>query len=215
MAFALVGILPPAWIYFWAGWGQFYIKELMLIWLGCSICGMFADGKRRTQATIYAGLISLGTVAFIMVCCFSEQTLKDRMLSAECVADFILMAILFVAWIVCGTTLSKERKWMTAGFLVMVGTDVFFTIGWFSAATMRHWYPVGQIAAYLVWVAGPLKAESGEFRMWLAKLFVGRRQHMQDATAKIERLIASTANNSYGKAQRTMARRIIEELRRT
>lgn len=170
-AFALVGILPPAWIYFWAGWGQFYVKELMLVWLGCSICGMFVKDRNRTQAVISAALLSLGTIAIVMACCFAEQTVKDRLLAAECVADTILLAIV-VACIGCGAKLSNEWKWITAGFLVMVGTDVVFTIGWFSAETIRHWYPLGAIAAYLIWVAGPMRrVKLPEFRQSLEKKF--------------------------------------------
>jgi hypothetical protein len=215
-ACSLVGSLPPPWIYFWSAWGQFYVKEFMLIWLGCSICGMFVKGRNRTQAVISCAIISLGTVAMVLAFCFPEQRLKDRLLSAECIADMILLVIVFLAWIGRGIKLSGGWKWITAGFLVMVGTDVFFTIGWYSTDTIRHWYPVGQIAAYAIWVAGALKEFSlSESRVYLAKLFAGRRQHMKDATATIDRLIASTANNSYGKAQRIMARRIIEELRRT
>lgn len=156
-AFALVGILPPTWIYFWGAWGQFYAKEVMLIWLGCSICGMFVEGRNRPQAVISAGVVSLFTIAIVMACCFSEQTLKDRLLAAECVADTILLVIVFVAWIGRAARLSNEWKWITAGFLLMVGTDVVFTIGWFSADTIRHWYPLGQILAYSVWVAGPMR----------------------------------------------------------
>jgi len=164
-AFAFAGILPPTWIYFWAGWGQFYAKELMLIWLGCAICGMFAEGQNKPQAVISAALISLIVIVLVMVFFFQGETLKDRLLAAECVADTILLAIVFVAWIGRRAKLSNEWKWITAGFLVMVGTDVLFTVGWFSAETMRHWYPVGQIAAYLIWVAGPLrKVRLPEFR---------------------------------------------------
>jgi hypothetical protein len=212
-AFYFKGILPPAWIYFWAAWGQFYVKEFMLIWLGCSICGMFAKGRNRTQAVISCGVVSLGTVAIVMAFCFPEQTLKDRLLAAECIADMLLLVIVFLAWIWRGIRLSGEWKWIAAGYLIMVGTDVFFTIGWYSNETLRHWYPVGQIAAYAVWVAGPLRSALEDSRRYMARLFAGR--HLKHATATIERLINSTANNSYGKAQRTMARRIIEELRRS
>lgn len=171
-AYALTGILPPTWIYFWGAWGQFYAKELMLIWLGCAICGMFVEGRNRPQAVISAGMVSLFTIAIVMACCFSEQTLKDRLLAAECVADTILLVIVFVAWIGRGARLSNEWKWITAGFLVMVGTDVLFTIGWFSAETIRHFYPLGCIAAQLIWVAGPLrKVKLPEFRQSLEKRF--------------------------------------------
>ena len=174
-AYALVGILPPAWIYFWAAWGQFYAKELMLIWLGCAICGMFVEGRNKSQAIISAALMSFFTMAFVVVFAFQGETLKERLLAAECIVDTILLLIVFVAWVGRGSKLSNEWKWITAGFLAMVGTDVFFTVGWFSAETMRHWYPVGQIIAYGVWICGPLrKVKLPEFRKSLG-------QKIQDA----------------------------------
>lgn len=72
---------------------------------------------------------------------------------------------------------------------------------------------LGAVAAYVIWTVEPCMAIPSDCRRYLAKIF--SRHYLHEATAKIEGLIASTANNSYGKAQRTMARRIIEELRRT
>jgi len=178
-AYALIGIFPPTWIYFWAGWGQFYVKELMLIWLGCAICGMFVEGRNKSQAIISTALMSLIAIVLVMVFFFQAETLKDRLLAAECVADTILLVIVFLAWIGRRAQLSNECKWITAGFLIMVSSDVFFTVGWFSAETMRHWYPAGQIIAYGVWICGPLrKIKLPECRADLGKKF-GEIQKVQ------------------------------------
>jgi hypothetical protein len=82
-------------------------------------------------------------------------------------------------------------------------------INWMNASRCGQ---LGAVAAYVIWTAEPCMEVSGDCRRYLAKVF--SRLYLNEATAKVERLINSTANNSYGKAQRIMARRIIEELRR-
>lgn len=170
-AYLLRGFLPATWIYFWGSWGQFYVKELMLVWLGCAICGMFAEsrGMSKSQAIISATMLSAFTIAFSIAFCFSAETLKGRILAAEITADTILLVIIAVAWITgSGKRLPNIWKWITAGFLVMVGSDMLFTIGWFSTEKIRHFYPLGAIAAYLIWCIGPLRsARLTEFRQSL------------------------------------------------
>jgi hypothetical protein len=111
-----------------------------------------------------------------------------------------------------GRTIPAPFGMLVLGIAVHSLSDGLLCAAQYHGNDLTAWYPLGAVSALGIWI---IAAESGELRMWLAKLFAGRRQHMKDATATIDRLIASTANNSYGKAQRIMARRIIEELRRT
>jgi len=155
-----------------ASWSQIALKELMLIWLACSICGMFVAEKRKSFATLSAAFLSLGSAAMITVFAPAGETLKNKLLDAEIAANMILLAVVFIGWIGRRDRLTGMWKFISLGFMVMVGSDLVFTILWTFWDGARHWYPLGAIAAYLIWVAGPLrKIKLPEFRKSLEKKF--------------------------------------------
>lgn len=154
--------------YVTASWSQIAIKELMLIWLACSICGMFVAERRKSFATISAAFLSLAAGSLITVFSANGETLKDKLLDGEIAANMILLGMVFVGWVSRKDRLDSTWKCITAGFMVMVGSDLVFTILWTFWDGARHWYPLGVVAAYLIWVAGPMrKVRLGEFRVSL------------------------------------------------
>jgi len=200
-------------VYGWAYWAQRLGKYFILILLACSICGMLVDEKDRTAKIGSTAIIALGTFGFATVAFSMGHSLKDSLLAAEIATNMLLAGIIILAWMGRKAVLSAEQKTETLGFVVLIASDFVFTLLWMKWHGARHFYPLGVIPAYLIWIAEPLKAEFWKLRISLERLFIG--QHQKHATATIERLINSTANNSYGKAQRTMARRIIEELHKS
>lgn len=142
-------------VYPTATWSRHGIRNLILIWLGCSICGMFSE--KRVQSAITAAFLSLGTAALVLSVGLAGETIKDKLLDAEIVACFVLLAYVALAWI-GGRTLESDNKWKAAGFLVMIGSDLIFTLLWLKWDGARHWYPLGAIAAQLVWIIGPLRS---------------------------------------------------------
>jgi hypothetical protein len=153
-------------------WGFYSLKYLMLIWLACSICGMFVAERRKSFATISAAFLSLASGALITVFSANGETLKDKLLDGEIAANMILLAIVFIGWIGRRDRLEQTWKWIALGFMVMVGSDLVFTILWTFWEGARHWYPMGAIAAYLIWVAGPLRrVKLPEFRQSLQHKF--------------------------------------------
>lgn len=151
--------------YWQATWIRHAIRNMLLIWLGCSICGMFSEN--RVQDTIAAAFLSLGIAAMVFFVGSAGETIKDKLLGAEIVACFVLLAYIALAWI-GGRTLESDNKWKAAGFLVMIGSDLIFTLLWLKWDGARHWYPLGAISAQLVWVIGPLrKVRLREFRVGL------------------------------------------------
>jgi hypothetical protein len=155
--FALVFIFGRP-FYAWASWGQVAIKQLMLIWLACSICGIFVQERRKSFTRITAAFLSLGSAAIITALSASGETLKDRLLDAEIAANMILLGMVFIGWISRRAMLDQTWKWIVAGFMLMVGSDLLFTGLWTFWDGARHWYPMGAIAAQAVWIAGPLKS---------------------------------------------------------
>lgn len=143
--------------YAWASWSQIAFKELMLIWLACSICGMFVAERRKSFASISAAFLSLGSAAMITAFAANGETLKDKLLDGEIAANMILLAIVFFGWISRRDKLDSTWKWIAFGFMVMVGSDLVFTVLWTFWDGARHFYPLGAIAAYAVWIIGPLK----------------------------------------------------------
>jgi hypothetical protein len=158
--------------YAWSAWAAKGIRGLMLIWLACSICGMFVAERRKSFATISAAFLSLASGALITVFSANGETLKDKLLDGEIAANMILLAIVFIGWIGRRDRLEQTWKWIALGFMVMVGSDLVFTILWTFWEGARHWYPMGAIAAYLIWVAGPLRrVKLPEFRQSLQHKF--------------------------------------------
>jgi hypothetical protein len=170
--------------YWQATWIRHAIRNMLFIWLGCSICGMFSE--KRIQSAITAAFLSLSAAVLVFSVGFAGETIKDKLLDAEIVACLTLLAYIAVVWI-SGNALESDNKWKTAGFLVMVGSDLIFTMLWDGMPTLklghftipawhwdgaRHWYWTGATLAYGVWVAGPLRrVRLGEFRVSLEKKF--------------------------------------------
>lgn len=156
--------------YVWASWSQIAVKELMLIWLACSICGMFVAEIHRFQAKITAFVVSISSAALITAVSASGETLKDRLLDGEIAANILLLGMVFLGYLGRRDRLDSNWKWIAAGFMVMVGSDLIFTALWTFWDGARHWYPLGCIAAQLIWVAGPLrKVKLPEFRQSLGQ----------------------------------------------
>lgn len=143
-------------IYPWASWVQMAGKGLLLIWLGCSICGMFVAERDKVKTVLATGFISAASMSLVVSAFFSRDSLKDRLLDAEIVASILLLGMIALGWIGRSSYLSAEWKIITAGFVLMVGSDLLFTALWTFWDGARHWYPLGTIAAQLVWVAGPI-----------------------------------------------------------
>lgn len=170
------------------GWAQCSVKELMLIWLACSICGMFVSENRKSITVISAAFLSLASAAIIAVFSFAGETLKDKLLDGEIAANMILLGFVAVGWISRRDRLKGNWQWIVAGFMVLVGSDLIFTILWAGMPEIRisshvlmpawewtgarHWYPLGAISAYLIWCIGPLRSvRLTEFRQSLDKKF--------------------------------------------
>jgi hypothetical protein len=159
-------------IYGWYAWSQFAFKELFLIWLACAICGMFVAEKDRSRAYISAAFISLATCAMVTVFAFQAETLKDRMLDGVISANIVMLAIVFVAWIGRRQFLSDGWKVITIGFAALIGGDFLVTVLWKFWDGAQYWQQLPTIAAYLIWVAGPMRTvRLGEFRVSLEKKF--------------------------------------------
>jgi hypothetical protein len=153
-----------------ATWIRHATKNLMLMVLGCSICGMFEEKENRLQASVIAGFISLGTAALALSVGIAGETLKDRLLTGEIVACTLLLSYIFLAWV--GQSLKDDNRWTAAGFVMMIGSDLLFTLLWLKWSGARHLYPIGALAAYGIWVLGPLrKIRLPEFRKSLEKRF--------------------------------------------
>ncbi len=154
-------------------------KYLLLVWLACSICGMFVAERRKSFGTISAAFLSLSSGALITVFSATGETLKDKLLDGEIAANMVLLGMVFVGWVSRRDRLDSTWKWITAGFMVMVGSDLVFTILWTFWDGARHWYPLGAITAQLIWVAGPMrKVKLPECRADLGKKF-GEIQKVQ------------------------------------
>lgn len=112
-----------------------------------------------------------------------------------------------------------QKPWgvTSAGLLMLLASYALAALSreyhWISWMNASRGGQLGTIATYVIWTAEPCMELPGDCRRYLAKVF--SRPYLNDATAKIELLINSTANNSYGRAQRAMGQRIIEELRRS
>jgi hypothetical protein len=159
-------------VYAQAFWIFYSLKYLMLIWLACSICGMFVAERRKSFGTISAAFLSLSCGALITVFSANGETLKDKLLDGEIAANMILLGMVFVGWVSRRDRLDSTWKWITAGFMVMVGSDLVFTILWTFWDGARHWYPLGCISAQIIWIVGPLKSSRlPGFRMSLPKKY--------------------------------------------
>jgi hypothetical protein len=143
-------------VYAWSYWGAHALKGLLLIWLGCSICGMFVAERDKIKTVFMSGFVSVASISFVMFAFFRGDSLKDRLLDAEIVASMILLGMIALGWLGRSSYLSPAWKIITAGFVLMVGSDLIFTVLWSFWDGARHWYPIGTIAALGVWVAGPL-----------------------------------------------------------
>jgi hypothetical protein len=141
-----------------AFWIFYSLKYLMLVWLACSICGMFVAEKRKSFATLSAAFLSLGSAAMITVFASAGETLKNKLLDGEIAANMILLAVVFIGWIGRRDRLTGMWKFITFGFMVMVASDLIFTILWTFWDGARHFYPIGAISAQLIWIIGPLRS---------------------------------------------------------
>lgn len=146
----------PKLVYGWIGWSQMAVKQLMLLWLACAICGMFVAERNKVQTIITAAFLSLAGGALVTVAFCTGETLKDRLLDGEIAANFLLLGMVALGWIGRRDRLSPAWKWITAGFMVMIGSDLACTALWTFWEGARHYYPVGAIAAQAIWCAGPL-----------------------------------------------------------
>lgn len=154
------------WVY-WAG------KGLMLIWLGCSICGMFAAERDRLKVVFATAFMSASSISIVMSVFFASEKLKDRLLDAEIVTNLIIFGMIFLGWIGRRAFLSKEWKWITAGFMLMVAGDLAVTLLWFVWDGARHWYALGNILALSIWIAGPIASVNlVEFRRSIGQRIV-------------------------------------------
>jgi len=157
--------------YWQATWIRHAIRNMLLVLLGCSVCGMFAE-KNRIQAGFTAGAISLFMTSLVFCIGMSGKTLGNKLLEGEIVACLILLAYIALAWIGSAGKLSADNKWTAAGFMVMIGSDLVFTILWTFWDGARHFYPIGAISAQVIWICGPLrKIKLPECRADLGKKF--------------------------------------------
>lgn len=143
-------------IYGQCAWLQLAGKGLLLIWLGCSICGKFAAECDRLKVVFATAFMSASSISIVMSVFFASEKLKDRLLDAEIVTNLIIFGMIFLGWLGRRAFLSKEWKWITAGFMVMVGGDLAVTLLWFVWDGARHWYALGNILALSIWIAGPI-----------------------------------------------------------
>jgi hypothetical protein len=155
--------------YYWqATWTRHAIRNLLFVIFGCSLCGMFRE--KRVQSIITAAFVSLASAVLAFSVGMAGETTADKLLDAEIVACFVLLAYIVLACI--GAELSADNKWKVAGFMVMIGSDLLFTLLWLKWDSARHWYWTGAVLAYAIWIAGPLrKVRLGEFRVSLEKKF--------------------------------------------
>lgn len=166
-------LYSASFIYGWCAWIQLAAKSLLLIWLGCSICGMFVKERDKVKTVLATGFISAASMPLVVSAFFSRDSLKDRLLDAEIVASILLLGMIALGWIGRSSYLSAEWKIITAGFVLMVGSDLLFTALWTFWDGVRHWYPLGTIAALGVWVAGPiLPYRLKDCRADLAKVYL-------------------------------------------
>lgn len=178
-----------------ATWIRHAIRNLMLMVLGCSVCGMFAEEKNRVQAGVIAGFLSLGMAAFCCSIGLAGNSLKDRLLTGEIVACSLLLSYIFLAWV--GKSLKDDNGWTACGFMVMVGSDLIFTAMWTFWDGARHWYPLGAIAAYLIWVAGPMRrVKLPEFRQSLQHKF-GEIENVRHENVLLREIAAQLAELNY------------------
>jgi hypothetical protein len=162
--------------YAWSYWYARVGKYLILIWLGCEICGMFAHNIGKVQTRVMAAFISLCAGAFVTVFFCQGETLKNRLLDGEIGANMILFALVAIGWISRQKLLNRHWKWIAAGFVTLIGWDLLCTILWEFWAGARHWYPLGTVVAYAIWIVGPMRC-LGEFRQSLG--------HRVEVTEKI------------------------------
>ena len=155
-------------LYPWASWAQQTGRYLLLIFLACEIIGMFLPEADRKKGSIVAGFMAVGIASMITVFSSQGDTLKDKLLDGEIAANMILLAFVSLGWISRARYLSAHWKWIAAGFVTLVGWDLTVTIFWKFFWTARQFYPLGTIAAYVVWIAAPLRGLS-EFRASLGK----------------------------------------------
>jgi hypothetical protein len=171
ITFAILRFVSP-YAYAWSYWASRSLKYMLLVWVGCSICGVFVDELHRFQAKITAFMVSICSAALITAFSASGETLKDKFLDGEISANMILLAIVALGWIGRRDRLNQTWKWIACGFMVMVGSDLIFTALWTFWDGARHFYPIGAIAAQLVWIVGPLRSvRLPEFRKSLEKRY--------------------------------------------
>jgi len=144
--------------YVMASWSRHGIRNVMLLWIGCAICGMFLAERNKAQSRITAAFLALAAGAMVTAFAADGDTLKDCLLDAEIAATMILLVFVTVGWISRNRILPNIWKWIAVGFMVLVGSDLLFTGLWTFWGGARHWYPLGAIAAQLTWIAGPLRS---------------------------------------------------------
>jgi len=144
-------------VYAWSYWGMRAGKYLLLCWLACEICGRMVAEKNRVTTKASTAFVSLISISLVAAVSSRAETLADRLLDGEIAANFILLGVVAVGWMTRKTFLSKDWKWMSAGFVVMIGGDLAVTLLWLVWPDAWRLYPVGGIAALLVWVIGPLR----------------------------------------------------------
>ena len=158
--------------YAWSAWAAKGIRGLLLIWLACAICGMFVQERRKSFTVISAAFLSIGSASIIVAVGSAGETLKQKLLDGEIAANMILLGFVAVGWISRREKLNQAWKYIAVGFMVMVGSDLVFTALWMVWDGARHWYPIGCIAAQLIWLAGPLRrVKLSECRVSLEKKF--------------------------------------------
>jgi hypothetical protein len=173
----ILSTIPRA--YAWAYWAQRAGKYFILVLLACSICGMFVAEQDRQAKVGSTAIIAMGTFALVTVAFFMGHSLKDSLLAAEIATNMLLAGIILLAWAGRRADLSAEQKTVTLGFVVLIASDFLFTLLWMRWHGARHFYPLGMIPAYLIWVAGPLrKIKLPECRADLGKKF-GEIQKVQ------------------------------------
>jgi len=166
-------------VYWQFYWAQRFGKYFILILLACSICGMFVAEKDRSAKIGSSAIIALGTFGLVTVVFCMAHSLKDSLLAAEIAANVVMAVIIWLAWLGRRSVLSAEQKSITLGFIVLIASDIIFTAFWMNWHGARHFYPLGMITAYLIWVAGPLrKITLPECRADLGKKF-GEIQKVQ------------------------------------
>lgn len=152
-------------------WSQLAIKEMLLLWLGCMICGMFVAEQDKIKTFLAAGFMSASSASMVTALAFSGEKFSDRVLNGAIAANGILLAVITLGWIGRKAMLNREWRCIVLGFLVLTGGDLVIAALWPHWSGAETFQALPTIAAYLIWVAGPILP----YRLKDCRLSLGQR----------------------------------------